>query len=431
MSRIRKPKVKAFLCVIILILNTLVFSGCWGKRELEERAFVTMLGIDKGDTQPILLTAVVPIPRTIFGGGGLGSGGDTSTIVLSATGTNINSALANVERMSSRDLTTSQMSYLILGEEFAKDDVGHVVDVFARSLEFRHNTLVAVCRGRAYDFLMNFSYLEEAEPAVYLAGLIDRTFRTLGYVPIVTMHQFMLAYNTLQSEPWTPFITLASGDAAPTVEESEKNNESSGNGQGSEAGSNPKTTPSPVVDVVGSAVFRKVGKRMQMVGTLDVFETMAALILRGELRSGELEVTAPSGNEVSTIIFRHTSRHVDLDISPESIHVTYSVKLTGSLEENPPTEADIPEIEFLELRPLLIEVVGEQMQGLLIRTTQKLQQLNSDVLNLGHLAQTKFLTYPEWQSYDWSSKFRSVKFSFDVDVQLLSSGFVFQRPSPE
>jgi hypothetical protein len=62
----------------------------------------------------------------------MGSGtASSATLLLSAAGNNIEEALGEMEYFSSRELNSVYMAFVILGEEFARTDVGPVVDVIS------------------------------------------------------------------------------------------------------------------------------------------------------------------------------------------------------------------------------------------------------------------------------------------------------------
>ena len=52
------------------------------------------------------------------------------------------------------------------------------------------------------------------------------------------------------------------------------------------------------------------------------------------------------------------------------------------------------------------------------------------MIGLGRQVQGKFASYPEWEDFDWGSRFSSSTAGFDVKVHILVSGFTLQRPFP-
>ena len=213
MGRVRVWRRSVFLLLVLTLAAS--SAGCWGRQELENQSLVTVMGVDNGTDKRIRLTARIAIPRAAAGGqGGSGQGSSLGGFPITAEGENILDALNGLQQITGRDVTVGHLTILVLGEEFARKDVGPVVDVFSRTLQFRPTTLVVTCREKAEDFVKEFTPGEETEPSVMIRKLIESTHTTLGGSPFVSMQEFINAYNTIDSDPWTPYMTLASSVAA-------------------------------------------------------------------------------------------------------------------------------------------------------------------------------------------------------------------------
>ena len=82
------------------------------------------------------MTLVIDLPGKIAGNSNYAKQGKGASIILSAEGESIVSAIQRIERLSARVLTTVHLSTIVLGEEFARTDVGPIMDVFARDSIF-------------------------------------------------------------------------------------------------------------------------------------------------------------------------------------------------------------------------------------------------------------------------------------------------------
>lgn len=433
MVRVRGPA-RAIAVTIVAVLLLMGVSACWGKRELEDRSFVTLMGVDRAETGGLLVTAVVAVPRAAggkMGGTGGGGGGGTSSFTLSGEGKDILEAIDKLEITSSRDLTTTHMAFVILGEELAKSDVSPVVDLFSRNLEFRHNTQVAVCQGRAVDFLNDFSSPEEAEPSQYITKLVETSYSTLGVCPIVTMHDFMVGYNVIAVEPWAPYLQLTEPVPAERAQSDQAGQQSGSGGAGGGAGGAEGSPPAKpkVVGVLGTAIFRKVGSAQRMVGYLDIEETLGALILNGTLQDGYIDIANPGDQTESTVHLHHESTQVKLLLSDHSAEADFAIRLTASMDESQVgLELDEAQQQY---REAVVRTTQDQLLALLSRTFLKLADLGSDVLGLGHEAEGKFKTYQDWEAYGWRDVFPRTEATFDVKLHILTYGFTIRRPYPE
>ncbi|MBE3518715.1 MAG: Ger(x)C family spore germination protein [Firmicutes bacterium] len=412
---------------LLVIFTSAAAGGCYGMRELEDLSLITLLGIDKGKTDPILVTAVVAIPRRIRPSAAGGGGGEGKpVVVVSREGKSIVHALQRIDESLARDVTTIETTYVVLGEELAREDASCILDVFTRNLEFRHTTLIAVCQGTAQDFLTRLSPAVEADPATYLVGLTTVAYNDLGVSPLVTVHEFVLAATTVESEPFVPYLvtTRKTQEKVPPPQGGEKKQGEEGSEAGQGGGGQ---EGEEVVAVRGGAVFRVSDGKIKMVGTLDPRETTAALIMRGELRRGNIEISLPGAPGTQSIIkFHHISAHPRVERNGREIQVTYKVRVTASLDE--------AQGQSQEVSPRFASAIArtctEELRALLERTIEKLKSMRSDSVDLGMSVHAKFATWKEWEEFDWPSQFPQTRVSFDVKVFVFTTGFTSRPPVP-
>lgn len=410
----------------LLITSLTTVSGCWGKRELEDRAFVTILGIDHAADGRILASALLSLPAGRAGGGAGGSTETSGTLLLSTAGRNIEEAISEMEFLSSRELNTVYMAFVILGEEFARTDVGPVVDVFSRHLHYKPNTLLGVCKGKAYDFLRGFTPQQEVHPSEYLWKLVETAHSGLGTCPMTTMHDLKVGYVTLGEDPWAPYFELVPYAPAEAAEPG-GGEESEGTRQGeSQRGGSGMTAR-----LAGSALFARAGERYAMVGILDPWESMAVLMLRGEVERSLINYAYPGApGTQSTLVLHHTDSHLDLEVLPDAAVANYHIAVTSSISEVPAGTIELPETTQ-EFRRAVAATVEEQLKSLLERTFRKLTLLGCDALALGAHAQTSFRTFQEWEAYGWHDVFHQCQAEFTVKVHVFTAGFTVVRPRPK
>lgn len=413
---------------LLIVFSSVAAGGCYGMRELEDLSLVTLLGVDKGKTDPILLTAVIAIPRRIRPSAAGGEGGREGkpVIVISREGKSIMHALERIDESLARDVTTVEATYVILGEELAREDASCILDVFTRNLEFRHTTLIAVCQGKAEEFLSRLTPAVEVDPATYLTGLTTVTYNQLGTSPFATVHEFVLASTTVESEPLVPYLvsTRQTQEKLPAKEGEEKKQEQKSGEPSQGAGGQ---EGDEVVAVQGAAVFRVSDGKVKMVGTLDPKETMGALIMKGEFQRGNIEISFPgTPGKQSVIRFHHVSAHPRVKRNNREVQVTYNVRVTASLQEAQGTTQEMSP----QFQSAIARTTTEQLQALLQRTIEKLKSLGSDAVDLGMSVHTKFATWKEWEEFDWPTRFPETQVSFDIKVFVFTTGFTSKPPLP-
>jgi spore germination protein KC len=402
-------------CLGILLTLSLVLPGCWGRKEVEERSSIHILGVDKGTTQEVLVTAAIAVPRTLRQGP-QGSPGGMTSLILDGEGYDILDALNRLETLSSREFTGQHITCIVLGEELARDDISPVMDVFHRSIEFRPTTLAVVCKGKARDFIRGLRAPEETDIADYLTKVLDTGYDSLGYCPIVTMHDLSERYQTSGASPWAPLLALA----APSAEEP-------GAAGGGEAQARDENKLMPAT-IAGTALFALEDGRYRMVGHLYAEETRAALLMSGRARSFYLDIKSPGDEGLLTIAVRHSSVRSEVKRDGERVTVHFVIRLTGGVEEYgvdpkaPPTTDSI--------RAAINETAADRIARLCEVTFNKMMHVRCDAIALGRSVQGTFRTTPEWEAFDWPSKLSNTTATFDVKFSVLSTGFAFQRAFP-
>jgi len=342
-------------------------------------------------------------------------------MIVSEEGKDITEAFDKLDLTIARRVTTVQTQVLLLGEEFARDDVSPIADVFTRNLDFRHNTLIAVCQGKARDFLLGVRSPEETELSAYLVRLMTSSYRDEGACPFVTVHEFIIAYSTVESEPWAPYLALASPEPAETGQKE------TASGDGDRKRGSQEGKPPTSARLMGAAVFKNEGGIQKMVGTLDPLETKAANMLKNTFLAGSLQVAMPSeSDKVATITMHHFSQSTSFRMGQEKPEALFRIRVTASWDE---TLAKYVEITP-ETHEALVQTLQDELRILLSKTMEKLKSLGSDVIDLGMTAHKSFKTWDEWQEYNWPEKFKQVQASFDVKAHIFNSGFTLDPPKP-
>jgi hypothetical protein len=297
-------------------------SGCWGKREIEERAFIHVMGIDKGELERIHVTVLIAVPRQT--GSAIPWKEDlrlVPAIILSAEGWDIFDALSRIESISSRELTGMHLSCVILGEDFAKDDVALVMDVFSRSIEFRPNSFIAVCRGNAGAFIKKAKTPEEVVLSDYLNQTHHIDPRALGFLPYGYHPRFSpwpIKPSSLLPGPRLWSSRLPHRRRLLKVERLPRT---------------PQLLTCSLSLSPAGALFSLDGDRYRMAGELTPEETRAALVMSGDSKGWYVDVQGPGEREVMSLVFRHTSTITHIDRQGDTVTAHFKVSLSGTIEE--------------------------------------------------------------------------------------------------
>jgi len=132
---------KAILSAIIIMLTA---SSCGGAAEIENRGFVTAIGVDRGENGRFEVTVSVPDAAAVAG-----SGGGEKQTVRSAVGDTLSEALRAADMTYNGKLYYGHATALVLGNGLLSDGpmLRETLDTLMRSYEFNNKILVLAADG--------------------------------------------------------------------------------------------------------------------------------------------------------------------------------------------------------------------------------------------------------------------------------------------
>ncbi|HHW40595.1 MAG TPA: Ger(x)C family spore germination protein [Syntrophomonadaceae bacterium] len=162
--------------MLLGVLAICLLGGCWSKVEIEQMAFISLVGVDRADKEDLLVSFQIVNPRALArgSGGGSGGGGEPPVFVLSVTARTVPDALAKLAEESPRVVRFKQLSAIVLGEDLARSGVGQVMDFFARHWEMRRSIWVLVAKKSAQDVLLKGAPVSERVPGMAIKMEMER-----------------------------------------------------------------------------------------------------------------------------------------------------------------------------------------------------------------------------------------------------------------
>ena len=61
---------------MLIILSCMLLTGCYDATEIDDLAYASAIGLDKGTTNELRMTLQIMVPTAIAGGGGSGDSGE-------------------------------------------------------------------------------------------------------------------------------------------------------------------------------------------------------------------------------------------------------------------------------------------------------------------------------------------------------------------
>ena len=164
---------KRFVLIALLIICCLPISGCWDRREIQDRSFVLAVAIDKGEADKQsqkqthrldphivpnydyeLSLQLLKLTPSRSGGESPSQAESGKTFVLSQTGGSLFELIRDMTAKISKSLWFEHIQVLFISEELLKEkNIDPIIDFFRRDAEMRWNMRVFITSGPAKKLL--------------------------------------------------------------------------------------------------------------------------------------------------------------------------------------------------------------------------------------------------------------------------------------
>ncbi|MGE5485221.1 MAG: Ger(x)C family spore germination protein [Ignavibacteriales bacterium] len=178
---------------LIALLSALLVgcAGCWGSRDIEERAFVLMLGLDTSE-EGVRVSAQVAVNERMAGagaggggdggGGGGGGGGGEAVIVVHHDSESTSAGVNLLQDSTAHPVYLGHLKVVVVGQEFARQrGISEAIETLLRDPEVRGRVWIVQAGGRAED-LLRAKPKAERIPAAFIENLLDVGL-TAGHAP--------------------------------------------------------------------------------------------------------------------------------------------------------------------------------------------------------------------------------------------------------
>ena len=370
---------------MLLCLLCACLSGCSQASQVENHAYVLVMGLDRMQDGQLEMTVLVP---KISGGQSESSGGQSGSdsytkFVIRAA--DYEDAISRLNWASPRDVTLSQIKLIVFSRELAEDaQCRELIENIAQTERLYTAAKVAVCEGKARDFV------EAVKPNIgtHVSMDIDAMYEhytSSGYVPNSSLAELYYQTESIYSDPMVTYALLnqeaaekADKESAPAV---------------ALYGSVQEVSDAFESDIatryLGAAVFS--GGRLA--GTLNGNQTVMANLLRNE---AEAIRYACGGQTLNMVPARAT--FIKVDVSGERPKISINMHLSLAAQERHP---DMQELK-------------ESMEADIRDTIQRAKDMQAEPFGFAEKAARKFLTIEQWLQYDWQKRFQEAEIEIDL-----------------
>jgi len=382
---------KKALCLIIAALFLLSTAGCWSMVELERRAIVSGVAIDRSEDGLLEVSCQVIKPGEVKTGIlGQRGGGGPPVMVFSARGNTVFEAIREMASESGRKLFFGQSKVLIIGEEAARYGIEDMLDFFNRDAELRRRAFMAITPGKAADLL--YADLSMAGiPAFGIADVIEYS-RVNSRAAVVRIQDYVREISEASSQSVASRLTIYEDKRGKKG-----------------------------VRASGAAVF----KEYRMIGYLNEEETRGLLWVTGQVKSGIVSAPLEAEKRVAMEVLRAESK-ITPEIDNDGARIKININVVGNIGEVQDKDLDINDPKVIPgLEKKLSGTVSQEVWAA-INTAR---ELHTDIFGFGEKVRRK---YPrQWRDYSsrWASLFRTIPVEVSVSVVLKRTGKIVNPAS--
>ncbi|MFY2307133.1 Ger(x)C family spore germination protein [Lysinibacillus fusiformis] len=391
---------KIDVIILILILLTPLYSGCWDSKEVNELSIAVALGIDKNDDMGFtvsvqVLNAAEVAPSSIGGGGGY----DTPVTTYTATGDILYEALRKLTKQLPHRVYLAHLRMIIIGEEVAKEGVYNTIDFLSRDPSMRNDVYMAVSKNCTAKDVLEVLTSTEKIPANKLLDTLETSSNSWASISKVTITDFI---DDIEGEGTQPFLP-----AVRILGELEK---------GSETNNVQNIKPFTSLAFDGIAAFRK----DKMIDWLEEEESIGLNYVKGKVKN-TIIVTKINKGHVGIELINSTS--VVTPLFSGSEFPTIQITISG--------EANVAEVNsnldlmsgniFSELEAKTNECIEDTVTEIINKSQDTYR---TDIFGFGHKIYKK--SPKKWKEIkkDWTEIYPEIKIEVSSNIKIKGMGSI-------
>ncbi|NOU98702.1 Ger(x)C family spore germination protein [Paenibacillus planticolens] len=391
--------VKRFLLILIL-LGTMMMTGCWNRRELSDLSIVSAIGVDKLQDDEYRVSFQIINPSEVAGKSSGGGGGYSLPVsVYYGAGKTIREATLNVSKQLPRRIFFSHVRLMVIGETLAQDGIKELFDFIERFYEARLNINVLIARNG------------DAKSVIDILSPIEKVPGTS------VVDQLKLASSEFSSNMSSEVVDVIKMIVSEGKELSISGIQILGNPKSGRQQTNLRTTePKAMLAISGIAVF----KDMKLATWLDGDELYGTEWTLNKMKNTIVTLDCQQKeNSLDIIVLRSkTKLHAKVTAGKPSIDI--EIKEEGDVAEvRCGLDLSDPE-EIMKLE----NAFAEKTKRMVLAAVQKAQKARTDIFGFGEYVNME--NPKAWKKLkgDWSTTFAEVPVNVEVTAYIRRTGLV-------
>lgn len=372
--------------VVILIIITLISSGCWDRSELSQMLIVSGAAFDKKDDGKIVFTISAIRPKSSnLNINEEKTSMETKMVLISEEGTSVSDVYNKMEMKLSRRIFLSHMEGIIIGENLAREGLNEVIEFVSRYREPPIRIYILFSKGEASEVIKKYSLLGE--------NILSQIKKLQGFnIGIKTLiKDFINELSGDGIEPFAPLVQIVQSESSKSEE----------------------------IIINGAAVFKK-DKLSDYINNNDA---IGVLWIRNKIKGGMITINIPQergGGKIGGEVIRSKTK-IRPAIKDNKVEISIEIQTEVSINETT-SNLDLSEPRKLHYLEACYE---NNIKNIIKESLEKFQkELKLDVFGFGLMVHGK---YPkQWKDYynkSWDEEFSKVNVSVNCSVKIYETGF--------
>ena len=397
----KQKTLNKIICLLFLLFS---LGGCWDQKEIDKRAYVIALGMDKGEKDSIILTYLIANPEYGVQQQG-GSTNEPPHEIISIESADFVSSANKANAVVAKEISYDLLRNFIISEKLAKekDFIRWMYDA-TKEREIRRDSYFIISKEDASTYIEQNQPKLETRAQKYFDLIITRGIETAS-IPKADIHRY-LRITEADSD-------LFLGIYSTTEHESKSRDSTEGDeilaGQLQTEGLTNKT------QFIGSAIF----KEGIMIDTLTAEETRIAILLSVATKAPEIVTTFSDPFNKRYKVTAKISQlkkikiQMDLKKGASTINVTLPLHI-DILSDHSMVKYASDINKRNELKKHLIERFEQKMRSFIKKTQE---EYKGEPFGWSLVARKKFATLPEYEKFNWMKSYPDMDVKLSVDIE--------------
>lgn len=386
--------------IIVLISG---FSSSYNSLNIDNSAFVSAIGIDKGTNNILKITFqfISPTPSTE-------GGSKTEPIINSVECSSIINGINMINAFLGRKANLSHCKLIIFSEELAKEGILDKIYSLINEVQIRPSANIVISKCNTAYYIKNSKpEIESLIPDYY--EIFPNTSEYTGYTCDATIGNF---FNSLISNTHQAYAILGGINTNENKTSLTDNNIKSNETQ---------IKAIRKSENIGLAVF----KDDKLIGELNAIETICFMNLENKVKNFLISIKDPQKDNSYVDIYLSSIKKPKIKIQfiNASAYIKIDFSFLGKINSMNEDSKYLDKNVLNSLSTSCNNYLKEEFTKYLYKTSL---EYNSDINNFGSYACSNFLTTKKFIDYNWLENYKNSSFEININTTLDSGSLLTQ-----